>query len=67
LEPNVPYVAMRLLPAMLGIFLIPISYLTIRLSGFSSAASFLVAALIIFGNNECFFFLKKKKKFKYFY
>ncbi|RGB37070.1 glycosyltransferase family 39 protein [Rhizophagus diaphanus] len=50
LEPKVPYVAMRLLPAMLGIFLIPISYLTIRLSGFSGAASFLVAALIIFEN-----------------
>lgn len=57
-----PYVAMRLLPALLGIFLIPISYLTIRLSGFSSAASFLVAALIIFGNNEYFFFEKKKNQ-----
>ncbi|CAG8676919.1 4103_t:CDS:10, partial [Funneliformis mosseae] len=50
LEPKVPYVAMRLMPASLGIFLIPISYLTIKLSGFSSAASFLVATLIIFEN-----------------
>ncbi|CAI2164674.1 4828_t:CDS:10 [Funneliformis geosporum] len=50
LEPKVPYVAMRLMPASLGIFLIPISYLTIKLSGFSSTASFLVATLIIFEN-----------------
>jgi len=56
LEPEVPYVAMRLMPALLGIFLIPISYLTIKLSGLSSTASFLVATLVIFGNVEIYIF-----------
>nr|CAG8580921.1 5956_t:CDS:2 [Entrophospora candida] len=41
LESEVPYVAMRLMPAILGIFLIPISYLTMKYSGFSTTSAFL--------------------------
>ncbi|CAG8756550.1 20051_t:CDS:2, partial [Racocetra persica] len=45
-----PYVMMRLIPGILGVLVIPISYLTIKLSGFSTTAAFLVSALLIFEN-----------------
>ncbi|CAG8662824.1 11191_t:CDS:2, partial [Dentiscutata heterogama] len=47
---NYPYVTMRLISGILGVFIIPISYLTIKLSGFSTTAAFLVSALLIFEN-----------------
>ncbi|CAG8490670.1 11501_t:CDS:10 [Ambispora gerdemannii] len=50
LEPKVPYVTMRLMPGILGIFVIPISYLTIKLAGFSTISASLVATLLIFEN-----------------
>ncbi|CAG8440042.1 13063_t:CDS:10 [Ambispora leptoticha] len=50
LEPKVPYVAMRLMPGILGILVIPISYLTIKLAGFSTISATLVAAILIFEN-----------------
>ncbi|CAG8634673.1 1758_t:CDS:10 [Dentiscutata erythropus] len=50
IEPKVPYVIMRLLSGILGVLVIPIAYLTIKLSGFSTIAAFLVANLILFEN-----------------
>ncbi|RHZ75364.1 hypothetical protein Glove_216g188 [Diversispora epigaea] len=50
LEPKVPYVSMRLMPAFLGVMVIPMAYLTIKLAGFSRASAFLVATLLIFEN-----------------
>ncbi|CAG8554655.1 29354_t:CDS:10 [Gigaspora margarita] len=49
-ESKYPYVTMRLISGILGIFIIPFSYLTIKLSGFSTNAAFLVSALLIFEN-----------------
>ncbi|CAG8542405.1 6449_t:CDS:2 [Acaulospora colombiana] len=48
LEPRVPYITMRLLPTIMGIFVIPISYLTIKLAGFSTISAILVSTLLIF-------------------
>ncbi|CAG8509907.1 2346_t:CDS:10, partial [Scutellospora calospora] len=50
IEPKVPYVIMRLVSGILGIFVIPIAYLTIKLAGFSTISAFLVASLVIFEN-----------------
>ncbi|CAG8460135.1 1553_t:CDS:10 [Acaulospora morrowiae] len=50
LEPKVPYITMRLFPAITGIFVIPISYMTIKLAGFSTISAFMVATLLIFEN-----------------
>lgn len=49
LEPGVPYVAMRLLPALLGITVVPTMFLTLKAAGCSTASSVLGAGLIIFG------------------
>lgn len=48
-EPGVPYVAMRLLPAVCGIFLVPIMFLTLKAAGCRTMTSVLGASLIIFG------------------
>ncbi|KAJ3408619.1 hypothetical protein HDV05_004931 [Chytridiales sp. JEL 0842] len=50
LEPRVPYVTMRLLPGILGVFLVPISYITMRNFGFSNPASVLTAVMVTFEN-----------------
>ncbi|KAL1917803.1 uncharacterized protein VTP21DRAFT_3637 [Calcarisporiella thermophila] len=50
LEPKVPYVAIRLLPAVMGVALVPIAYLTIKYSGHSTAAAMLAALLVTFEN-----------------
>ncbi|KAF2452440.1 glycosyltransferase family 39 protein [Lineolata rhizophorae] len=50
LEPGVPYVAMRLLPAICGILLVPTAFLTLKAIGCKSATAALGAALIIFEN-----------------
>ncbi|KAJ3130402.1 hypothetical protein HK098_002631, partial [Nowakowskiella sp. JEL0407] len=50
LEPKVPYIAMRLLPGILGVFLVPIAYITMRNCGFSNVSSILSSVLLMFEN-----------------
>ncbi|KAF3907853.1 hypothetical protein ABW20_dc0103402 [Dactylellina cionopaga] len=50
LEPGVPYVAMRLLPAVMGIFVVPTAFLTLKAAGCSTIAAFLGAGFITFEN-----------------
>jgi len=47
---GVPYVAMRLLPAIMGIAVVPLMYLTLRASGTTQSTAVLGAALITFEN-----------------
>lgn len=47
---GVPYVAMRLLPAIMGILVVPIIFLTLRSSGCAQTTALLGAALITFEN-----------------
>jgi hypothetical protein len=49
LEPGVPYVAMRLLPAICGILLVPTMFLTLKASGCRTMTATLGSCLIIFG------------------
>ena len=49
LEPGVPYVAMRLLPALMGVFTIPTMFLTLKAYGCKSTTAALGAGLLIFG------------------
>ncbi|KAI2467875.1 glycosyltransferase family 39 protein [Annulohypoxylon bovei var. microspora] len=50
LEPGVPYVAMRLFPAICGIFLVPTVFLTLKAAGCRTATAALGASFIIFEN-----------------
>lgn len=50
LEPGVPYVAMRLFPALCGIFLAPTMFLTLKAAGCRTSTAILGAGLIIFEN-----------------
>ena len=47
---DVPYVAMRLLPAIMGILVVPIIFLTLRSRGCTQTTSLLGSVLIIFEN-----------------
>lgn len=49
LEPGVPYVAMRLFPAICGILLAPTMFLTLKAVGCRTITATLGAGLIIFG------------------
>lgn len=49
LEPGVPYVAMRLLPAVCGIMTIPTIFLTLKATGCRTTTAALGACLVIFG------------------
>lgn len=49
LEPGVPYVAMRLLPAICGILLVPTMFLTLKAIGCRTTTAFMGACLIVFG------------------
>jgi dolichyl-phosphate-mannose--protein O-mannosyl transferase len=49
LEPNVPYVAMRMLPAVMGIMTIPTMFLTLKATGCRTVTAALGAGLLIFG------------------
>ena len=49
LEPGVPYVAMRLLPALMGVATIPTMFLTLKAVGCRSTTAAMGAALLIFG------------------
>jgi len=50
LEPGVPYVAMRMLPAVCGILVVPTIFLTLKAAGCATASATLAAGLIIFGS-----------------
>jgi dolichyl-phosphate-mannose-protein mannosyltransferase len=49
LEPGVPYVAMRLLPAICGILLVPTMFLTLKAVGCRTITAAMGAGLIVFG------------------
>ena len=49
LEPGVPYVAMRLFPALCGIFLAPAMFLTLKAAGCRTATALMGSGLIVFG------------------
>ncbi|CZT14749.1 related to dolichyl-phosphate-mannose-protein mannosyltransferase [Ramularia collo-cygni] len=50
LEPKVPYVAMRLLPALLGVLAVPTMYLTLKAMGCRTTTAALGAGLLTFEN-----------------
>lgn len=50
IEPKVPYVAMRLLPAILGVLTIPTMFLTLKAYGCRTMTAVLGAGLLIFEN-----------------
>ena len=50
LEPGVPYVAMRLLPAILGIMTVPMIFLTLKAAGCRTMTAALGAGMVIFGS-----------------
>ena len=49
-EPGVPYVAMRLLPAIMGVMTVPMMFLTLKASGCRTLTATMGAGLIIFEN-----------------
>ncbi|KAL9036559.1 MAG: hypothetical protein Q9214_006080, partial [Letrouitia sp. 1 TL-2023] len=49
-EPGVPYVAMRLLPALMGVMTIPTIFLTLKATGCRTMTAAMGAGLIIFEN-----------------
>lgn len=49
LEPGVPYVAMRLLPALMGVITVPILFLTLKAVGCRTISAAMGAGLLIFG------------------
>ena len=51
LEPKVPYVSMRLLPALMGVATIPTMFLTLKAYGCRTATAAMGAALLIFENS----------------
>ena len=59
LEPGVPYVTMRLFPAICGVLTIPTMFLTLKAAGCRTTTAALGAGLVIFGKiahylNEAF-------------
>ncbi|KAI8584241.1 hypothetical protein K450DRAFT_182243 [Umbelopsis ramanniana AG] len=50
LAPAVPYVSMRLFCGILGLLTIPMSYITVKASGHSTAAALVAATLVCFEN-----------------
>lgn len=49
LEPGVPYVAMRMLPAVLGVLTVPLLFLTLKASGCTTTGAVFGAGALIFG------------------
>lgn len=49
LEPGVPYVAMRLLPAILGVLTVPLMFLTLKANGCQTITAILGAGVVTFG------------------
>jgi len=52
LEPQVPYVAMRMLPAIMGVMTIPTMFLTLKAAGCRTTTAALGAGLVIFGERR---------------
>jgi dolichyl-phosphate-mannose-protein mannosyltransferase len=52
LEPGVPYVAMRMLPAVMGVLTVPIMFLTLKATGCKTTTATLGAGLVMFGMSE---------------
>lgn len=52
LEPGVPYVAMRMLPAICGILTIPTIFMTLKALGCRTMTASLGACLLIFGKRH---------------
>lgn len=48
-DPGVPYVAMRLLPALMGVMTVPTMFLTLRTASCRTITSAMGAGLLIFG------------------
>jgi len=48
-EPGVPYVAMRLLPALMGVMTVPTIFLTLKATGCRTMTAAMGAGLVIFG------------------
>jgi dolichyl-phosphate-mannose-protein mannosyltransferase len=51
-EPGVPYVAMRLFPAICGTLLAPTMFLTLKATGCRTFTAAMGASLIIFGKSQ---------------
>lgn len=49
IEPRVPYVAMRMVPAVLGVLTVPLMFLTLRAWGCQTATAAFGALLVTFG------------------
>ena len=49
-EPGVPYVAMRLLPALMGVMTVPTIFLTLKATGCRTMTAAMGAGLVIFEN-----------------
>ena len=49
IEPGVPYVSMRLFPAICGILLAPTMFLTLKAANCRSSTALMGAGLVIFG------------------
>ena len=49
IEPGVPYVAMRLLPALMGVMTVPTIFLTLKAAGCRTTTAAMGAGLLIFG------------------
>lgn len=49
LEPGVPYVAMRLLPALMGVMTVPTIFLTLKAAGCRTMTAAMGAGMVIFG------------------
>lgn len=49
LEAGVPYVAMRMLPAILGVLTVSLMFLTLKASGCRTTTAVLGAGVVIFG------------------
>ncbi|KAL2009160.1 hypothetical protein VTN00DRAFT_7354 [Thermoascus crustaceus] len=50
LEPGVPYVAMRMLPAIMGVLTVPIMFLTLKATGCRTSTATMGAGMVIFEN-----------------
>ena len=48
-EPGVPYVAMRMLPAIMGVMTVPMIFLTLKAVGCKTMTATMGAGLLIFG------------------
>jgi dolichyl-phosphate-mannose-protein mannosyltransferase len=54
LEPGVPYVAMRMLPAILGVLTIPTIFLTLKAYGCRTSTAAMGAILVTFAVSDIF-------------